>query len=53
MDPQLMRWDDTAQSLPPTAKRQSRAFFNEIAIFSCGEAFPGSRAFLPNVGELW
>ena len=36
-----------------TAKRQSRAFFNEIAIFSCGEAFPGSRAFLPNAGELW
>ena len=36
-----------------TAKRQSRAFFNEIAIFSCGEAFPGSGAFLPNAGELW
>ena len=35
-----------------TAKRQSRAFFKEITIYSCAETFPGSRAFLQNTREL-
>ena len=28
-----------------TGNRQSRSFFKEMSIFSCVEAFPGSRAF--------
>ena len=34
-----------------TAKRKS-CIFKEMTTFSCGEAFPGSRAFLQNTGEL-
>ena len=37
----------------PTAKRQSRSFFYDMTIFSCVEAFPGSRAFLQNGSKLW
>ena len=41
-----------SESYYNTAKRQSRAFFKEITIFSCGETFPGIRAFLQNTREL-
>ena len=36
-----------------TGNRQSRSFFKEMSIFSCVEAFPGSRAFLENASNLW
>ena len=36
-----------------TGNRQSRSFFKEMSIFSCVEAFPGSRAFLENASKLW
>ena len=36
-----------------TGNRQSRSFFKEMSIFSCVEAFPGSRAFLQNASKLW
>jgi hypothetical protein len=36
-----------------TPFRQSRSFFSEMTIFSCVEAFPGSRAFLENASKLW
>ena len=36
-----------------TGNRQNRSFFKEMSIFSCVEAFPGSRAFLENASKLW
>ena len=36
-----------------TGNRQTRSFFKEMSIFSCVEAFPGSRAFLQNASKLW
>ena len=36
-----------------TGNRQSRSFFQEMSIFSCVEAFPGSRAFLEDASKLW
>ena len=36
-----------------TPVQQSRSFLKDMSIFSCVEAFPGSRAFLQNASKLW